>query len=225
MPKTLVKQNPKLATYFYDGRQHAQLLDIESEIGHIFVHYLYTGQYELTGFSVFDVKEEYRRNVLTYKASLSYGIPKLEEYSKQNMCRVGRAITIFDVLRVASQEYSNIQPYTIWYAAYLQEMVTAAFAEDKDIFVRGRFSQCLGSNHCFLIFMMQIMNNVYSHEMRIYTDRIKDVEARAIQSSSNPSSCQRCARRPCTGIQTPESSTESSSLVLRSRSTSRTLAG
>lgn len=195
VPRPLIMQNPKLAEYFDDGRQYIRLLDIEAEIGHTFVHYLYTGQYHTLEASGLTLKEQYRRSVLTYKASLRYSIPPLEDLSKQQMERLGSAVGIFDMIAVASQEYFNIQWYSSWYAGYLEEMVTTAFTADKGIFSRVEFTRCLGASPCFLVFMMQLMNKVYSCKVQNYIERMAESKAKATKSSSSMLSCERCTER------------------------------
>lgn len=188
-------QNPKLAEYFDDGRQYIRLLDIEAEIGHTFVHYLYTGQYQTVGTSVLALKEQYRRSVLTYKAALRYCVPHLEGLSKQRMEHLGSAIGIFDILAVSSHEYFNIQWYSSWYAGYLEEMVTAAFTADNGIFSRDEFSKCLGVSPCFLVYMMQLINRVYSDKIQRYIERAAETKTKTVKPSSNELSCEKCVER------------------------------
>lgn len=161
-------QSQKLAKLFEGGRQYIQLLDIEADIGHTFVHYLYTGQYETLGINDLPLTEEYRRSVLTYKASIRYSIPALEDMSKQSMEHLGRSIDILDMLRVAGDEFRHIQPHRFWYTAYLEEMVTEAFVTDSEIFRKDELPQYLGVDPCFLAFMMQLADKVHSREIQKY---------------------------------------------------------
>lgn len=188
-------QNPKLAEYFDDGRQYIRLLDIDADVGHTFVHYLYTGQYQTVGASVLALKEQYRRSVLTYKAALRYCIPPLEDLSKQRMEHLGSAISIFDILAVSSHEYFNIQWYSSWYAGYLEEMVTAAFTADNGIFSREEFSKSLGASPCFLVFMMQLINKAYSDKVKRSNGRAAETKTTAIKLSSSKLSCEKCVKR------------------------------
>ncbi|KAL4812460.1 hypothetical protein BDW67DRAFT_178696 [Aspergillus spinulosporus] len=83
------------------------LTDVDEDIGHTFVHFLYTGQYE-TLYSQCDRVREYRRSVLAYQAARTYGLPELETVAKKYIEHFSTKMPLEDILHTATDVFTKL---------------------------------------------------------------------------------------------------------------------
>ncbi|KAB8213076.1 hypothetical protein BDV33DRAFT_84238 [Aspergillus novoparasiticus] len=97
---------------------YPRLLDIDEDIGHTFVHFLYTGRYEtLTSApskGTYDILKEFQRSIQVYSAALSYEIHGLETLAKKYIEILGRSVPIYSILHTSRTVFSKIPGDKIW---------------------------------------------------------------------------------------------------------------
>ncbi|OJD22777.1 hypothetical protein ACJ73_05871 [Blastomyces percursus] len=114
---------------------HIKLPDVDEDIGHTLVHFLYTGTYETLGSApdprISSAAGEYRRSTLVYQVARTYGLPELEALAKKYMEHFGGSVSIFDILRAAKGVFSKLPDDEVWLPRYIKTKLQRAFVSDE----------------------------------------------------------------------------------------------
>lgn len=167
-------QYPKLAPSYgpYSYTENLELPELDDDVGHTLVHYLYTGTYQtLKPQAVvgnIDSTTEYRRSVLIYCAARTYGLDGLILLAKDNMGSSDKGLSIFDILGVAREVYPKLSANETWFPDYIKEKIEAAFELDEALFARESFLDGVGK---VAAFDKALMKSV----VEIYTSKITDM--------------------------------------------------
>ena len=88
------------------------LSDVHEDAGHTLVHFLYTRKYETIGSpldeTTSDIAREYRRSLLVYQESRTYGLTSLEAFARHYVESLGEEMTVPDILRVTGEVFSKL---------------------------------------------------------------------------------------------------------------------
>lgn len=132
------------------------MLGIHEEIGHSFVHFLYTGSYETTN----DLLEhgetyemrEYRRSVLVWDAARTYELPALEALARKEIEKFSEVIAIADILKITQEVFYESQV-----PAYIEDSLKLSFWYNKRDFDIDEMYETLGYDHRFDISVTKMM--------------------------------------------------------------------
>ena len=103
MPVNIIKRAPSLQ-WHQDcfGSREVSLPEVDEDVGHTFIHYLYTGNYQtLKSSPTCDMPRraiEYNRSVLAYHAALSCGLDGLADYAREYIQIFDKDTNIFDII-------------------------------------------------------------------------------------------------------------------------------
>lgn len=160
-------------------------VDVDEDVGHSVVHYLYTGQYQTimapSSSATSRRQTEYRQSVHIYSVALGYKIEGLDALAKHYMLLFEDSVDIFQILSVAKKEYEDIRDLDDWYTNYLVNKIQTAFEEDEDVFKREEFSAILGEVAKFDQFLMQIVISLYLDKVSNLKER-HESEKRVVNS-------------------------------------------
>ncbi|KAE8371620.1 hypothetical protein BDV26DRAFT_298632 [Aspergillus bertholletiae] len=145
-----------------------RLPDVDEDIGHTLMHYLYTGDFQtLKAPSKCDMSKrtkEYTRSVLTYRTALAYGLKPLEDHAKRYMEIFDPHIQIFDIIRLARRDFPKISDNQ-WYSDYLSARILAAFDTNEDIFLSEQYFKGFGGTPEFDTFLGKTIALAYSSKI------------------------------------------------------------
>ncbi|KAL4762229.1 uncharacterized protein BDW70DRAFT_158892 [Aspergillus foveolatus] len=119
------------------------LADVDEDIGHTFVHFLYTGQYE-TLYSNCDRVREYRRSVFAYQAARKYGLPELESHAEKYIEHFGEFMQLEDILGTAVDVFTKLPHDEVWFQRYLRGYFVQSYRENMHFFHREEFTKSTG---------------------------------------------------------------------------------
>lgn len=150
-------------------------VDVNEDIGHSVVHYLYTGQYQTimapSSPTTSRRQTEYVQSVHIYSVALGYRIKGLDTLAKHYMLLFEDSVDIFQILSVARKEYGEIRNLDDWYPKYLVNKIQCAFEKDEDVFKREEFTAILGEDAKFDQFLMQAVISLYSDKVSTLKER------------------------------------------------------
>jgi hypothetical protein len=186
VPSNLARQIPCLRPGCeFNGIVH--LPNVNEDIGHTFMHFLYTGEYETAKSpsapasatapdDTTDPQTEYNRSVLAYQAAISCGsgLEGLAEHAKDRMYLLYDHIPIFDILSLGRRTLATIDD--AWFSNYLTDRIIERFEEDEGIFVDKKFLEMFGQAVEFDKFLAQVMAKAYATKL----DSIRDEAHSAI---------------------------------------------
>ena len=151
-------------------------VDVDEDIGHSVVHYLYTGQYQTimapSSSTRWRRQTEYIKSVHIYSVALGYRIKGLDALAKHYMLLFENFVDIFQILSLAKREYGVIRNLDDWYPKHLVNKIQTAFEEDEEIFKREEFSAILGDDAKFDQFLMQTVISLYSDKVSTLKNRV-----------------------------------------------------
>ncbi|KAE8399531.1 hypothetical protein BDV37DRAFT_229400 [Aspergillus pseudonomiae] len=141
---------------------------VDSDIGHTFIHYLYTGDYQtLKVFSEPNLptgEVEYIRSVLAYRAAVSYGLDGLADHEKKYIQLFDDDVSISHIIVLARETFPRITHDT-WFAAYFTSKILASFEAEEEMFQREEFFEGFGEALDFDKFLRKVIENAYYERM------------------------------------------------------------
>jgi hypothetical protein len=110
------------------------LPDLDEDIGHTLVHYMYTGTYETLGtrnnLSGTDNHTEYKRAVSVCAAAQTYHLPGLQKLARKEVDRFGMHLDIFEAVDAVGKNYRKSREDMTWLSDNLKRKIEAAFHKD-----------------------------------------------------------------------------------------------
>ncbi|KAJ5225238.1 hypothetical protein N7468_006463 [Penicillium chermesinum] len=160
IPRYFLQKCPQLEyRQFYSS--YITLSDIHEDIGHTFVHYLYSGCYETIRSSVedgtSDVAREYKRSVLVYQASRTYQLPALEAFARSYIERFGEELSMPEILRTTTEVFSKLPDDETWLPKYIERNLWQSLTSSTSKFDLDEIYNALGQDHHFDNFVTKMM--------------------------------------------------------------------
>jgi hypothetical protein len=148
--------------------QTARFPEVDDDIAHTFIHYLYTGDYQtLKPVSTRGTPWhtiEYNRSVLAYHAGVHCGLTGLAEHGKYYMQIFDKEVSIFDIISLGRKHFSRIFEDT-WFSRYLTRKIKESFETEDSIFVQHRFFDGFGEACYFDRYLGMVMAAVYARKI------------------------------------------------------------
>ncbi|KAL3454223.1 hypothetical protein BJX65DRAFT_302009 [Aspergillus insuetus] len=135
------------------------LEDVDEDIGHTLIHFLYTGRYE-TLYSGYSVATEYRRSALAYQAARRYKLFGLEAVARKQIEHFSPHVHLQTVLETAREVFPDLPSDEAWFKIYLNEYFSTSFDDSRDFFHREEFIKAIGHNTAFDRMIMQLTIDV-----------------------------------------------------------------
>jgi hypothetical protein len=153
-----------------------RLRDVNEDVGHTFMHFLYTGEYttakspSATAWhtapnDTTDTQIEYNRSVLAYQAAISCGsgLEGLAEHARDCMQVLDNHIPIFDIISLGRDTMAKIDD--AWFSKYLTDRIIASFEEDEEILQEEEFFELFGQSVEFDKFLSKVMAKAYETKL------------------------------------------------------------
>lgn len=155
-----------------------QLPDIDEDIGHTLVHFLYTGEYQtLSPLAVLDDAIEYKRSIRIYYVARGYELDDLVSHAKSKMRELEEGLSIFSILDIAVEVLPKLLPDETWFFEYIHDIILEAFRKEQGLFTDERFLDCMGKDVTFDKFLVKSI-------VKVYTSNISGVVRKEEESSS-----------------------------------------
>ncbi|RAL06795.1 uncharacterized protein BO97DRAFT_357989 [Aspergillus homomorphus CBS 101889] len=130
-----------------DARQSQSrilLADVDADIGHTILHFLYKGEYETIAYpgtqsDTSRVELEYRRSLQVYYASRKYKIHGLELLARNHIRTFGDFLSISQLLQGAKLIYAKLPEDEQWFHDYLSSKLSITIAKDEATFQQNEF--------------------------------------------------------------------------------------
>ncbi|KAJ9200820.1 hypothetical protein DTO164E3_3970 [Paecilomyces variotii] len=168
-----------LKTYFPSTPLLINLIGVDVEIAHTFIHYLYTREYQTLRPRECDGPKElveYGQSVLAFRAAKTYELPGLEDEARAQMERLDEYVHIHMILDLAREVYRQLPiDSNEWYSLYLREKLKEAFEEDEELFSQDYFTQGLGQVSIFDKFLVATMVSLFMERISM----LKEASPRA----------------------------------------------
>ncbi|PYH88964.1 hypothetical protein BO71DRAFT_390574 [Aspergillus ellipticus CBS 707.79] len=160
-PELLRHCHPYHSDYAYGNT----LRDVNEDIGHTLIHFLYTGKYETMEPQILHISPralEFERSAHVYHAARQYEISGLEVLAKEYMQRFNDAVTITQILDIARKVYSRLPSDEEWFHWYIRSKLFTAFMADEEQLKRDVKESGIGTEIHFDRFVFETMLDMYS---------------------------------------------------------------
>ncbi|PLN84983.1 hypothetical protein BDW42DRAFT_17601 [Aspergillus taichungensis] len=152
--------------------------DVDEDVGHTMVHFLYTGGYETVrsplGEGTSDLAREYKRSVLVYHASRTWGLTNLEVLAQQKMLLLDEELPILEILRVVREAFSSLPADETWLPHYIQGNLQRSLRPDDPGLGLQEFYDVIGQDHQFDNAVMKMIIEILS--IRIFSIQEQQVK-------------------------------------------------
>ncbi|KAJ5520690.1 hypothetical protein N7463_001143 [Penicillium fimorum] len=163
--------------------------DIDEDVGHTVVHFLYTGGYETVSSpldeGISDLAREYKRSVLVYHASRTWGLTDLEALAQQKMQHLDEELPILEILRVTRDVFSSLPADETWLPVYIQGNLQRLIKPDDPWLGLRGFYDIIGQDHQFDNAVMRMIIEILS--LRIFSMKYQHMKTpNGIISNESP---------------------------------------
>ena len=145
--------------------------NVDEDVGHTVVHFLYTGGYETVSSpldeTASDLAREYKRSVLVYHASRSWGLTDLEVLAQQNMQHLDEELPVLEILRVTRDVFSSLPTGETWLPGYIQGSLQRLLKPNDAGLGLREFYDIIGQDHKFDNAVMKMILEILS--IRIFS--------------------------------------------------------
>lgn len=123
---------------------------VDENVGHTLIHYMHTGQYATLqvpgGSAKIKAAADFQTAILAYCAAVFCDIRTLEDFAKQKMEELSRAISVFELQRITEEVARSLPPKDLWFHTSMQRWVKAAFEADSSLLENGEFLETIGTS-------------------------------------------------------------------------------
>jgi hypothetical protein len=147
--------------------------ELDEDIGHTFIHYLYTGDYQTLkpsstrGMPVHTIG--YSRSVLAYHVGRQYGLDGLADHGRKYIQIFDRDVQISDIIAVGRKYFPRITEDP-WFSQYLTSKIMAIFETKEGIFQQEEFYHGFGEAPDFDKFLGKVMAKAYTYKISSLRD-------------------------------------------------------
>ncbi|MCJ1470561.1 hypothetical protein MMC07_009207 [Pseudocyphellaria aurata] len=158
------------------------LRDVDEDIGHPLVHYLYTGLYQtlkpqtVCSKAPGDVQDptatakepenhglrEYRRSVLLYCAARTYSIRGLVDLTIYHIENPQEEIPIENVMDIAQEAFEKLPDDEVWFTGHLKRKLETELSVDRFLLKRRKFLDRIGKVKAFDQALMRCIADIYT---------------------------------------------------------------
>ncbi|KAH8430988.1 uncharacterized protein LDX57_008650 [Aspergillus melleus] len=139
------------------------------------VHFLYTGGYETVNSPLnegtSDISREYKKSVLIYHASKTYGLLELENLAKQKMKQLDEEVPILEVLQITRDIFPSLPAGEAWLPSYIEEKLQRLLAPEDLALGLREFYNILVRDHQFDIVVMKMIFEILSNRLLSMQDQ------------------------------------------------------
>ncbi|KAL4975901.1 hypothetical protein BDW66DRAFT_136605 [Aspergillus desertorum] len=135
------------------------LSDVDEDIGHTLIHFLYTGRYETLD-SGRNLAREYRRSALAYQVAKRYGLLGLEAAATKHIEHFGASVHLQDVLETAREVFPDLPTDEMWFKDYLKRYFASSFNRYRHFFQQEELFNAIGQSTSFDRTIMQLTVNI-----------------------------------------------------------------
>jgi hypothetical protein len=163
--------------------------DLDEDIGHTFVHYLYTGSYQTLKTQGLlrdaELRIEHRRSVLAYSAARLYDLDGLAAHAKKEVEKFDGVVSIFNILAVCSDAYQNHPGDDLWLPSYLRANIATALERDKTLLTQDEFLDQIGEGAAFTRVLIKMIGELYIDKASTALTGDKDNNSRHMRVSNS----------------------------------------
>ncbi|KAI9730735.1 MAG: hypothetical protein M1834_005704 [Cirrosporium novae-zelandiae] len=179
--KDFLYQSPILADACKFNAWTIELSDVDEDLGHTVVHYLYTGTYQTlksrdaSGDATSRNNTEYKRSIRLYYVARTYSLRGLELLAKNNIIRLEKGVPISEFLDAAEDVFPRLPRREVWFVEYLKKRINEAFEEDETLFTTQVFLGRFGKVGRFDKVLAQIVIETYSKRIERMAGKAENV--------------------------------------------------
>jgi hypothetical protein len=147
---------------------------VDEDVGHTFVHFLYTRCYQTLPLPSATTSEaarltEYKRAVLTYCAARTYRISELVDLAKEKIESFDASdISIFQMQDIAETVAERLASDETWFPEYVKNRVKQAFRVDDSLFTQDRrILESIGQVRVFDKAVLESIAELYAEQVTL----------------------------------------------------------
>jgi hypothetical protein len=147
-------------------RAPIELRQVDEDIGHTLIHFIYTGRYETLPLGPIpdDAKKtaEFKRSVLAYCAARLCGIEALEDVTKVKMEEFRLGLSVFDLQHITEEVSSKLPQNNDWYSENLHNWIKDELVAHVTTITEGKLPNTIGRSVLFDRAVVKCIAEMYS---------------------------------------------------------------
>lgn len=171
VPEDLIRTYHKLSSCL-DAISTSDALDLQeadSQVGHTFVHFLYSRTYEFLDHNdlptVATRVEEFEQGILVFSAATIYDIPELAQFAKDEVGKAAVGLGLSRVIKHARKHFDSIPRWNKWLLNFVKSLMEERLEKDANTFLKGNFFEGFGKHETFDPHLCRFIVEIYEKKI------------------------------------------------------------
>ena len=118
--------------------------------------------------------KEYRKSLLVYQASRTYGLFSLEALARDYVESFGEELSVPDILRITGEVFSKLPEDEVWLLSYIKESLRRPLEASGSGLILDEIYKVLGHDHNFDNTVTKMMVEILSVRLRSSGNTLED---------------------------------------------------
>lgn len=163
------------------------LQEADSQVGHTFIHFIYSGTYEFLDKSDFTSIEaqgkEFENSILVYSAAIKYDIPELAQLAKDEANKAATDLALSGVIKHARKHFDSIPREEKWLLELMKSLMEERLEKDADTFLKENFFEGFGKHETFDPHLCRFIVELYEKKLFHLAEQVQGNHEKDIEES------------------------------------------
>ncbi|CRG89261.1 hypothetical protein PISL3812_06297 [Talaromyces islandicus] len=154
------------------------LQEADSQVGHTFIHFLYSGTYQFLGqhaLSPMDTRDkEFEQGILVYSAAIKYDIPQLAELAKDQVYKASADLPLASVIRNARKLFDSLPRGDKLLLDLIKSLMEERLEKDADTFLTVNFFEGFGKHETLDPHLFRFIVEIYEKKLFHLTEKTQE---------------------------------------------------
>jgi hypothetical protein len=179
VPEDLIRSHHKLLRLLnhISTSDSLDLQEADSQVGHTFIHYLYSGTYEFLDDNVRNTMDTrgkaFEHGILVYSAAIKYDIAELAQFAKDEVSKAAADLELSSVIRHARKVFDSLSRRNKWLLGLLGSLMEERLEKDADTFLKENFFEGFGKHETFDPHLCRFIVEIYEKRISHLAEKIK----------------------------------------------------
>jgi hypothetical protein len=189
VPEDLIRSHRQLSRRlsYISTSDALDLQEADSQVGHTFIHYLYSGTYESLDYNglntMYTRGKDFEHGILVYSAAIEYDIAELAQLAKDEVSQAAADLELSSVIRHARKVFDSLPRGNKWIFELLASLMEERLEKDAHTFLQEDFFEGFGKHGTFDPHLCRFIVEIYEKRISDLAEKIEGNSERGQEES------------------------------------------
>ncbi|QKX61830.1 uncharacterized protein TRUGW13939_08986 [Talaromyces rugulosus] len=179
VPEDLIRPHRQLSRRlsYISTSDALDLQEADSQVGHTFIHYLYSGTYESLDYNglntMYTRGKDFEHGILVYSAAIEYDIAELAQLAKDEVSQAAADLELSSVIRHARKVFDSLPRGNKWIFELLASLMEERLEKDAHTFLKENFFEGFGKHGTFDPHLCRFIVEIYEKRISDLAEKIE----------------------------------------------------